>query len=249
MVKFFGRKNEYLTLRVEVIKKNWTENYDPYGYRVPFWMSDKVKIGQVEKGKSGKIIATVTDLENYERGPEETELYLTVEVEALLNKRTGVYTFKDKPINLGSPIELTLNNIDIIGQVVDNNVPKNGYPKKYFLVKARGRNLDPWLYSKVKPGIKMYNRANNDMIAEILKVETENSSLQKIKIDNSGNYLQSVVSQNKDIVVEFRLKGYQLDGKWYFSGHQNLKISNQLYFYSDEFNLYELEIEDIKETN
>lgn len=247
VVKFFGLKKEYLTIKVEIIKKNWLENYDLYGYRVPFWLSDKVKVGQVEKDKSGKVIATLINVENYERGNEESELYLTLKVQVILNKRTGVYSFKDKPLNLGSEIDLTLDNIDLKGQIINNNVSEDDLRGKWFLIKTRARNLEPWVYKQITPGIKMYNKANNDLIAEILGVRIEDSTLQKINYDSSGQYLRSFTSANKDAVVNLKVKAYEAGDRWYFCGHQNLKIANTVYIYTEKINLYALEIEEIEE--
>ena len=244
-VKFFGKKKELITIRVEVIKKNWVDNYDPYGYRAPFWLSDKVKIGQVEKNKTGKTIATLINLENYERGGEEAELFLTLRLEVLLDKRTGIYYFKDKPLSLGSTIDLNLDNIDIPGQVVDINVPNNGYPTAYFYVKAMSRNLDSWKYLNITPGLKVLDRANDEVIAEITKTRTEDSSLQKM--DFTSGYLSAVKGETKDVTVEMKVKGYNVDDRWYFEGHQNLKIGNLIYIYTDKINLYGFEIEDIKQ--
>ena len=245
IIKFFGYREEFATVKIEVIKKNWTENYDPYGYRAPFWLSDKIKPGQTQKNKAGKIVATLLDVENYERGGEEAEIYLTVKIKVLKNTRTGEYTFDDKPINLGSEISLTLNNINIQGQIIDNHVPQTGYPTKYFLVKARGRNINPDVYSKITPGLKMFNRSNNDPIAEITKVNIENPSFQKVTIID--NHLQAISNEYKDIVIEAKIKCYQIDGKWFFSGHQNIKALEGLYIYTDVINLYNFEIEDVQE--
>jgi hypothetical protein len=248
-VKFFGRKKEFITIKVEVIKQNWLNNYDPYGYRAPFWISDKVKIGQTEKDKAGKTIATLIDLENYERGDEEAELYLTVRIQATLDKRTGVYYFKDKPLNLGSSVELNLDSIELYGQVIDNNVPKSGYPIKYFNVTTRARNLDSWVYEKIAPGMKVYNRATKELVGEITKVNLEKSSLQEIKTDSTGRYLTLASEKNKDAVITTKLKAYQMDGKWFFTGHQDLKINSSLYLYTNQMNLYGLEIQNIEEIN
>jgi len=244
-VKFFGKKKEMITIRVEVIRKNWVDNYDPYGYRAPFWLSDKIKIGQIEKNKTGKTIATLINLENYERGGEEAELFLTLKVEVLLDKRTGTYYFKDKPLRLGSTVDLNLNNIDIPGQVVDTNVPNNGYQTAYFYVKAMERNLDSWKYLNITPGLKVLNRATNEVVAEIISARTEESSLQKI--DFTNGYLSAVKGNNKDLTVEIKVKGYKIDNRWYFEGHQNLKIGNLIYIYTDKIDLYGFEIEDIKQ--
>lgn len=254
VVKFFGRKKEFITIKVEVIKQNWLNNYDPYGYRAPFWISDRVKIGQTEKDKVGKTIATLIDLENYERGDEEAELYLTLKIQATLDKRTGIYYFKDKAVNLGSTIDLNLSNIEIRGQIIDNNVPQGGYPTKYFKVTARARNLDPWVYQKIVPGIKVYNRSTKETVGEIIGVNLEKSSLQEIKTDDTGKYLTVAPEKNKDAIITLKLKTYQMDGKWFFTGHQDLKIDNyahssSLYLYTDQLNLYGLEIQNIEETN
>jgi len=248
-VKFFGKKKESLIIKVEVVRKNWSENYDPLGYRVPFWLSDKVKIGQTEKNKSGQIIATLINFESYDHGDQESELYLTLKVETLFDKRSGIYYYKDKPLNLGSPIELNLDNIEIYGQIIDNNVPQNGYPTKYFNIKARARNLDSWVYSKIIPGIKIYDRANNEVIGEIINTNLENSTLQEIKNDpNTGKYLQATLNKNKDLIVDIKLKAYQMDHRWFFSGRQNLKIGNPLSIYTPQVDLYKLEIENIEES-
>jgi len=244
-VKFFGKKKEIITIRVEVIRKNWVDNYDPYGYRTPFWLSDKIKIGQVEKNKTGKIIATLVNLENYERGGEEAELFLTLRVEVLLDKRTGIYYFKDKPLSLGSTIDLYLNNIDTPGQVVDINVPNNGYPTAYFYIKARAKNLDSWEYQNIIPGLKVLNRATDETLAEITNTKIEDSSLQKV--DFTNGYLSVIKGKNKDLTIEMKVKGYKVDDRWYFEGHQNLKLGNLLYIYTDKIDVYAAEIEEIKQ--
>lgn len=254
IVKFFGRKKEFITIKVEIIKQNWLDNYDPYGYRAPFWISDKIKVGQTEKDKTGKTIATLIDLENYERGDEEAELYLTLKIQTLLDRRTGVYYFKDKAVNLGSTINLNLDNIELRGQIIDNNVPQNGYPTKYFNVTARARNLDSWVYEKIIPGLKVYNRSTKEVVGEVTNVTLEKSSLQEIKADSSGNYLVAAPEKNKDAIITLKLKTYQMDGKWFFTGHQDLKIDNytyssSLYLYTDKLNLYNLEIQNFEEIN
>ena len=38
-----------------------------------------------------------------------------------------------------------------------------------------------------------------------------------------------------------------MDGKWFFTGHQDLKINSLLYLYTNQINLYGLEIQNIEE--
>jgi len=228
IVKFFGIKKEYKIIRVEVIKKNWTENYDPFGYRAPFWLSDKLKIGQIEKDvNSGKTIATLIGLENYERSGEEADIYLTLKVEVYLNKRNGKYLFKDIPLELGSSIKLNLNNILIQGQITDTDVPPSGYPTKNLLVTIFSRNIEDWICAQIKPGLTMKNRANNEIVAEILSVKTEEPTYQLIKSENSRLIISN--SPDKDVTITVRIKAQQIDGRWYFGGHQNIKVGGNIY--------------------
>lgn len=242
LIKFFGIKKEWRTIKVEVIKKNWSENYDPYGYRTPFWLSNKIKKNQSEKDKSGKIIAQLLDFDNYERGTEEAELYLTVKVRVTINKRTGQYFFKDKEISLGSPIELDLDNNLIFGQIIDNNVPANNYPVKNFIVTVRGKNLEPNIINNIIPNDKMINRSNNETVIEIIDVVTENPTSNLLLQKTQLVYNPRV----KDVLVKARVKAYQQDNRWFFTGHQNLKVGNPFYFYGKNINLYDLIIEDVK---
>ena len=166
-------------------------------------------------------------------------------VEVLLDKRTGIYYFKDKPLSLGSTIDLNLDNIDIPGQVIDTNVPNNGYPTAYFYIKARAKNLDPWEYQNIIPGLKVLNRATNETLAEVTNTKIEDSSLQKV--DFTKGYLSVIKGENKDLTVEMKVKGYKVDDRWYFEGHQNLKLGNLIYIYTDKIDVYEAEIEEIRQ--
>jgi hypothetical protein len=248
IVRYFGQRKEWRTIKVEVVRKNWVENYEPYGYRAPFWLSDKIKVGQVEKGKTGKVIAELIDAENYERGGEESLIYLTVKVKTIYYKRTNKYVYNDKyNLELGAPIELNLNNIQIAGQIIDNNVPENNYPTKYVEVLLRTRQLQPWTIDQIKPNDKMYNRANNDVVAEIISTKIEDPSL-NIALINGEKYLQILPDTRvKDLIITAKVKCYQEDGKWYFAGHQNMKIGAFLYFYTDKVDINGLEIMSIKE--
>lgn len=246
-VKYFGLKKEWRTIRVEVINKNWAENYNPNGYRTPFWLSDKLKIGQKETDKTGKAIAEVLDIENYVRGTEEAEVYLTLKVQTIHQKRQDKYIFKEKNIDLGSAIELNLNNIQVFGQIIDNDVPTTGYLTKTFTITSRSRSLEPAMIDKIKVGSKMYNRATSEPIAEIVDVKNEEASRIFINsiTDNSLSFKYN--PRAKDVIIKTKVKAIFVDHRWYFSGHQDLKVGNSFYLYTDKFNLYAGEIENVEE--
>lgn len=246
-VKFFGLRREYRLIRVEVVGKNWAENFNNYGYRAPFWMSDKIKIGQQELSKTGRVIATLVDLENYERGGEEAEMYLTLRVETVYNKRMKRYTFKDKYLDVGSAIELNLNNIQIEGQVIDNNVPLENYPHKKFRLVVRGRNRDSWIYNSIKPGDYMLNRATGKHVVDIVDVKTEEPSGNVAFINKSSYLTFGNKAQQKDMILTIDVDAYLQDGRWYFAGHQNLKVGGWISFSTNKLLSDGLEVQSVEE--
>ena len=169
VVKYFGLKVEWKTIRVEVINKSWAENYNPYGYRTPFWLSDKIKVGQKEYGKSGVVIAEIIGVDNYVRGGEEAEVYLTVKVRTTYQRALRQYIFKDKPLDLGSAIEIAPDQNIIYGQIIDNDTPPGGYPKKELLVTGRGRGFESYFVDQIKVNDTMDNRYTKKPIATILE--------------------------------------------------------------------------------
>ncbi|HWS48759.1 MAG TPA: hypothetical protein VN174_01750 [Candidatus Methanoperedens sp.] len=248
VIKFFGQKVEWKTVKIEIINKSWAENYNPYGYRTPFWLSDKLKIGQKEYGKSGKVIAEIINVENYERGSEEADVYLTVKLRTTYQKRIQQHIFKNKPLDLGSAIEIAPDQNIVYGQIVDIDMPSSGYPKKTFTVTARGRGIDAYIINNIKINDVMKNRYDQSIIATITSFHTEKTTrIYVSELTNNNQSLGFKLNENaKDVVVTFQVNTELIDGRWYFAGHQQIKVGNSIYFYSQNINLYGLEIEDVK---
>lgn len=245
IVKFFGQKIEYKIVRIEIINRSWAENYEPYGYRTPFWLSEKLKVGQKEYEKSGKVVAEIIGIENYERGSEEAEVYLTVKLRTILQKRLHQLFFKDKPLNIGSAIELAPGQNIVYGQVVDMDVPSEGYPQKNFIITTRAREIDKYLIDNTHINDTMYNRYTNEPIANIISFKTEFPS--RIMESSHNSYLQSGnKSTARDVILKFKIKAYQIDNRWYFGGHQQIKVGVQFYFYGQKVNYYDMYIENIE---
>ncbi|MFA5894611.1 MAG: DUF4330 family protein [Candidatus Shapirobacteria bacterium] len=250
VVKYFGQKVDYKTIRIEVINKSWSENYNPYGYRTPFWLSDKLKVGQKEYDKSGKVLAEVIDVENYLRGGEEAEVYLTVKVKTTYQKRLHQHFFKDKPLDLGSAIEIAPDQNIVFGQIIDLDAPEKstGYPQKTMTLTVRGRGIEKSIIDQIKKGETMINRYNQQAVGTILDFDTENTTrVFATEVTTTNNAIGFRVSPNtKDVILKIQITANQIDNRWYFAGHQNIKIGNALYFYGQDINLYNLEIENIQ---
>lgn len=248
VVKYFGQRVDSKLIRVEVINKSWSENYNPYGYRTPFWLSDKLKVGQKEYDKSGKVIAEIINIENYERGSEEAEVYLTLKIRTTYQKRLHQHLFKNKPLDLGAAIEIAPDQNVVYGQIVDIDVSPTGYPEKTFIVTGRGRGVDQYLIDKIKNGETMNDRYSQKPVATIISFQTEKTS--RIFVNQLTDVNQTLGFKlnpnNQDIVVKLEIKASEIDGRWYFAGHQHVKVGGTVYFYGQSINLYGLEIENVQ---
>lgn len=246
IIRFFGQKVEWKTIKVEIINKNWTENYNPYGYKTPFWLSEKLKIGQKEYSKSGKVIAEIINIENYERNSEEAEVYLTVKVRSTYQKQIHQHFFKNKPLALGSAIEISPDQNLVNGQIIDIDMPENGYQKKILTITARGRGVDNYIINNTKVNDVMKNRYDQNIVATIISLNVEKTSRLNV-VGLTGNNQNLSFNENaKDIVVTFKITTEFVDSRWYFAGHQQIKVGNSFYFYGENINLYGLEIENVK---
>lgn len=248
VIKFFGQSIEWKTVRIEIINKSWADNYNPLGYRTPFWLSDKLKVGQKEYDKSGKVIVEIINIENYERGTEEADAYLTVKLRTTLQKRIHQYFFKDVPLNLGSAIQISPDQNVVYGQVVDLNMPETGYPQRTLIITARSRGIDQYVIDKVKINEIMNDRYIQKPVATIISFQTEKTTKVYVnELTDNNHTLEFKVDQNtKDLVVKYKITVSQIDNSWYFGGHQQIKIGNPFYFYGQNINLIQ-EIENVEQ--
>lgn len=245
VVKFYGIRPDHRLIRVEIFSETGANAYSPYSLRTPYWLSNRIQTGQTERDASGNIIAEVVNVENYIRTDEDARLYLTLKVAAVQNSRTLRYTFKDQPLDLGSPIDLNLNTIALMGRVIDDNVPQNGYPSKQITIRARARNLTPAIYSQIVPGLKMYERAANSVIAEITAVDLVEAEKQSFQIDRR-NYITAGRNIEKDALITVKIKVQQIDNRWYFGGQSLIMVNNGDYpisIFTDKIYLSSLEVE------
>ena len=251
LTKYFSLNRQSRTIRVEEIGRDWANSFNPYGYKAPFWISNKLKTGQREKSSTGKTIAEVIDIENYERGNEEAVIYLTVKVEAQFNKKMETYVFKGRALDLGAPIELRLDNIRVLGQIIDENILTSSYEKKEIIIKGRWRAQEPWNIAQIDIGDTMVNRANGEVIAEILDVKIEPLNGASTILTLPSRTREELLLENnprwRDAVISARIKVHKQNNLWFFAGHQKIKVGERIWIYTDKIDIGFLEINQVSD--
>lgn len=252
VVKYFGRQPMYRTVKIQVVGKPWTESVvTHYGYKAPFWLSEKVQRGDAEFSVDGKPTAEVIEVEEYQRGGTEVDLYIIAKLKGEINKRTRKFMYASRPIEVGTAMELHLNRVNVVGQIIDDNVPPGGYPQKEMVVTLRARNVEPWIVAKIAKGATMTSGPSGTVVAEILDTKREPALSTVLFTNSSGAKTATFLELNTrvvDVITKVKLTVRYHDGGWYFGGHQQVKVGNQLWLYFPEVNLMGAELQTVEDS-
>lgn len=248
LVKFFGYSAEIRMVRIQVVGKNWSDTYTQYeGYRPPFWLTGVVNEGDVERGPEGSVNAEVIKVERYERGGDSFDLYLTVKLNGVTNVKLSKFTYRGNVIEVGAPIELSLNRAVVNGQIIDDNVPKKGYKSQKFLIKVIKQQTENWVADSIIVGDVMTDGKN--IIARVVNKKVRYSK--NYFFSETNNFYQglSLIRDNsfKEVELDLEIVANRHTGLWYFAGSQPLKINNRIYLYFENVNFSSAKIVSILE--
>lgn len=247
-VKYFGTKEEWLTVRIDVRGQDWTQDFTGGGaYNPPSWLAPVIKRNDAERGLDGRPIATILSIETY--GDIKPTIFLIAKIRVITNKHTHEYSFKNRLIQIGAPIDLSLAQTKIVGQITDLYSPENGYPQKNVIATVRIRNIEPWIVNRITVGDKMLEKSTGGIAADILSKTIEDPT-STIFFNNPNYFTNQFLESNprlKDVVLTVRLKLLKLNEGWRFAGNQILKIGSldsQLRFYFSDYSLPWAEVEE-----
>ena len=255
-VKYFGKVGEWRIIRVQVVGKNWINSYTSYdGYRPPYWLAEHVHVGDQERGISGSTTAIVKRIETYSRSSSDFDMYLTLSVNGILNKKTGTFSYNGKPVMVGAPFELRLSGTQILSQIIEDNFPSGGYPKKQISTSIRLRNAEPWILAGLTIGDTMTNGPEGESIATITNIKTEPAQGSLVFTDSSARSGKAstgsiIIEQNsrlRDLIITATLQIEKHNDEWYFGGHQNVKTGNLIWLYLPKVNIKGAEIESVSD--
>ena len=248
VVKYFGRNPETRLVKIQMVGKDWTNNPAAYNsYRPPFWLAEKLNLGDVEYDASGRVLAKVVGLEKYERLGSEFDVYLILEIRSLTNNKDRAFVFKGQRIEVGGRLSLVIDNSVVVGQVVDDNYPSEGYKKYQVLVEVQKRAVEEEEASIIKEGDKMLDWGSEKTIAEVVDVEVKPSLTQVVTETDGGGLQISHDPSLKDVRLLLKLTAENHEGGMIFAGHQKIKPGNPLWLYLDGVDLLETQILSVKD--
>lgn len=238
IVKYYGKKGEWRTVKIQIIGRNWSNSYEQYqGYRPPYWLAEHINKGDYEVSLAGDKIAEIVHMESYSRGNSEYDLYATVNIYGVLNKRINTFVYNGKAIRVGDPIDLQLSHASVIGQIIDDNVSQEKYVSKQILTQVRISNVEPWAMNNIRVNEVIKDTSNDKILGKVISFRSEAPISSLAEIDQNGRLTLSTGTRLSDLVITVQLAAEKHNGELFVAGHQNVKIGNRLWLYLEHVNL------------
>jgi len=244
IITFFFIATSLLQDRWITIKFTMTPNpqYNQYGGPdSPYWMSNKIKVGDVQYNSLGKKnlqILSVTSI-----GFNDMKTWVTASVKAKYLPRQNKYTFESIPLEIGKALKMTINGTSVYGIVTYIQGSSDTLKTYDITVKARllidenspysitTRGVDPWIADALKKGQIMKDSSKNT-VAEILDIETKPA--EKVITTYDGKIFIGEDPFKKDVYLTVKLKVIKQEDTYFFMENMPIKIGWSFPLYMEQ---------------
>lgn len=239
VLRHLKQKQAFVPVRFLVVRNLEGGNLTLPGH----WVADSLKVGDEELSPSGKVLARLTAIKQYEDGYNKVAL-LDVDILSSRDPLTGRYLFRQKDLLVGSTVELRLGRVLVFGEAI--SLPnEGGQSDREIIVTGYLYNQRDWLVNAITVGDTMSSGKNKEMVAKILSKQVYPANTE-YRV-NEGFVLGRASSRYRDVSVTFSLKVEEKDGNYVFASLQPVKINNILDLPFDKYNLYDMSVVSFKE--
>lgn len=234
---------QLVKVEVKISSSSWwnRSNLPP-----PFWLGESIKVGDQEYNSSGTKVAEVLEVRAYELnsvnnggGTTRKDFYLTLNLLVKKNKQTQKLGFKDKPLEIGAPIELNLSNTLVRGLVTFIEGTTDTNPTKEILIEGVWQDAQPWEAEVVHINGKMEDEFGN-VTAIILDKKVE---LARKTVETADGRL--VIGRDplrRDVYLTIKLQVKKQGASLYFREDQKVKIGELLFIQLAQVDIKNLSI-------
>ena len=221
-------QDRWITIEFKVTNN---PTYLPFnGETPPYWVSDKIKAGDVQYDELGQTNLKVLSVKSW--GFQNKETWVTASVKAKYKSKQKKYTYQYQPLEIGRSLDITINGTNIHG-IVTSIQGFSDIRKTYDVtVKARlvdswspysvtTRGVDPWVADAIEKG-QIMKDTSGKIIAEILDKEVKPA--EKVITTSDGRVLLGEDPLKKDVYLTVRLKVTKNDDTYLFLENVPIKI-------------------------
>ncbi len=237
-------------IKVEVTGQDWTGNQSQYtGYRPPNWLVDNLDIGLKEYSPDGRVVAEIVDIDYFERFGGNAQVFLKIKLETVDSFSSGKTVYKGKNIEIGQKVDFHFNQIFLVGQVTEIEDPEiRSSNNKDIIVTGLYRNIPVYLEEEIQEGMQIKNPYTNKVYAQIEKKQSNIASVYLLKDSKYGTsfFLQPEFTL-RDVELKLKINVEESMDNYYYSGHQVIKVGENLSLFFPNFNIDPLEIKNVEE--
>ena len=222
-------KDKWITIEFKVFSSApYYSDYD--GLVTPYWIADKIQTGDVQYDNLGQKNFQVLSVKSW--GFQAKDVWVTASVKAQYKPSQKTYTYQYQPLEIGRPIEITINGTNVRGTITaiqgfsdtrktyDVTV-KARVMDSYSPYSATTRGVDPWIADALEKGQVMKDTTGK-IIAEILDKEVKPA--EKTVITSDGRVLLSEDPLKKDVYLTVRLHVTKNNDTYLFLENVPVKI-------------------------
>jgi len=216
---FFYRKPVIITIRVKV-----TDQDVLYQRTEPTtWYADRFTIGDVELDALGRKITEIVGIESFFVDSKHKAVYLDLNVRAVYDSRTKLYSTHGKSIIFGAPMRFNLSKITFDGFVTEfpgsNNDATVNVGKA--TVYALARNLEPSVANAIIPDSTIFD-SNGTLLLTIHNVNVRPA--EKVTTTDAGDLLLRYDPLYKDVLITAEVRTKTVGKNVYIFDNLPLKI-------------------------
>jgi hypothetical protein len=235
---YFRQKPTWVGVELKMSSPHWwAEDTVP-----PYWLADSIDVGDEELGFFNKKVAEVKDIRVFETTEEVKEVYLSLDLRANYNSKTEKYNFKGQAVEIGSALELHLDDVFVQGLVTAISSEED--KTKEVVITGEVENKYPWQVENIDVGEQMKD-GQERVVAEVL--EKELFLADYLTTDWQGNLYLKKRPDKRDGIFKIRIKVDEIGDNYYFVNEQKVKIGEQLFLQFENSELDYLNIIDIEE--
>lgn len=198
-------------------------------FGVPYWVDKAVSVGYRELSPFGGVKATVVQKDSYETLNYGRVVDLLLLVNAVYD-RSGVFLFDNKPLSVGSLIDLSLPRVETYGQITYVGETKPVKNNVMLLIHIVRKAVDRTVADSINIGDSIYD-SNHNIVARITgKNQTPSSGAGNVEynpITNQQTLTYGSSTVDLDIAVE--IKAEKEYGTYYFARTQDVKVNEPVY--------------------
>lgn len=186
------------------------------------WFSQMFYKGMKEKDGLGKATAEVLSIKSYDTSPARKAVYLTIKLNTVYNRASNQYTYRGKPMLVGSTLKLYLDNLLVEGLVTAAEGAKDPRQKVMLRVESQIRDetpvypetsgTKPYVADALSEGQEIKDDQGNTIIT-ILKKRVEDAK--RTVITNDGRVLVQTNPLRKDVFLTLRVNANQIANRYY----------------------------------